>query len=95
MEKLFWHMKVQINLVAFYARRVQKYELVGPWRHDLDIKEKLRAPKPDASTSHLSSTSSSSSSSNFSSSAPQSNNVEDEVAASDGESTYEVTFLGK
>ena len=68
MEKLFWRMKVLINLVAFYLRWFHKYELVGPWHHDLDNKEKLRAPKPAASTSNLSSSSSSSSTS--SSSAP-------------------------
>ena len=82
MEKLFRRMKVLINLVAFYLRRFQKYELVGPWRHDPDIKEKARAPKPASSTSNVSSSSSSSSSSTSSSSAPH---VEDEIVASDGE----------
>ena len=85
MEKLFGRMKVLINLVAFYLRRFQKYELVGPWRHNPGIKEKARASKPAASTSNVRSSSSSSSSSTSSSSAPQNNNVEHEVVASDGE----------
>ena len=72
MEKLFRRMKVLINLVAFYLRRFQKYELVGPWRHDPDVKQKAKGPKPSASTSHPSS--SSIFSSTWSSSAPQSNN---------------------
>ena len=70
-------------LVAFYLRRFQKYELVGPWRHDPDVKEKAKGPKPSASTSHPSSSSIFSSTS--SSSAPQNNNVEDPIVASDGE----------
>ena len=70
MEKLFQRMKVLINLVAFYLRRFQKYELVGPWRHDPGINEKARAPKPASSTSNVSSSSSSRSSSPSSSSAP-------------------------
>ena len=49
MEKLFRRMKVLFNLVAFYLRRVQKDELVGPWCHDLDVKEKGKGPKPSAS----------------------------------------------
>ena len=80
MEKLFRRMKVLIDLVAFYLRRFQKYELVGPWRHDPDIKEKPRAPKPVASPFNASSSSSSSSS------APHNNNVQDsEIVVSDGE----------
>ena len=85
MEDWFRRMKVLINLVAFYLHRFQKYELVGPWRHNLDIEEKRRASKPAASTSNVSSSSSSSSSSTSSSSAPQNNHVEDEIDASNGE----------
>ena len=80
MEKLFRRMKVLINLVAFYLRRFQKYELVGPWRHDPDLKEKPRAPKPAASPFNASSSSSSSSS------VPHNNDVQDsEIVVSDGE----------
>ena len=46
MEKSFRRMKVLINLVAFYLRRFQKYELVGPWRHDPDVKEKGKDLSP-------------------------------------------------
>ena len=41
MEKLFRRMKVHVNLVVFYLHRFPKYELVGPWRHNPDITEKL------------------------------------------------------
>ena len=70
-EKLFRGMKVLIDLVAFYLRCLQKYELVGPWRHNPDIEVKPRAPKPAASPCNASSSSSSSSS------APHINNVQD------------------
>ena len=73
-------MKVLINLVAFYLCRFQRYALVGPWRHEPDIKEKPRAPKPAAFPFNGSSSSSSSSS------APHNNNVQDsEIVVSDGE----------
>ena len=85
MEKSFRRMKVLINLVVFYLSWFQGYELVGPWRHDPNMKEKARASKPAASTSNASSSSSSSSSSTSSSSASQNNNVEDEIVALDGE----------
>ena len=91
MEKLFRRMEVLFNLVAFYLHRFQKFEFMGPWRHDPNVKEKLRAPKPAASTSILSFTSNSSSSSTSSSSAPQRNNVADEVVASGGESRCTVS----
>ena len=47
-----------VNLVALYLRRFQKYELVGPWRHDCDVKGKGKGPKPPTSPSDLSPSSS-------------------------------------
>ena len=73
------------NLATSYMRRLQKYELVGPWRQDHEIKEKAGASKPAASTSNVSSSSSSSSSATSISSAPQNNIVEDDIVLSDAE----------
>ena len=82
MEKLFQRMKILINLGAFYSRRFQEYDLVGPWRHAPDVKKEAKGPKPSSFDSHPSS--SSIFSSTTSSSAPQNNNVEDPIVASHG-----------
>ena len=89
----FWFIRVWMKmsiLVAFYLHRFQKYELVGPWRHDLDVKEKAQGPKPSASTSHPSSTSMFSSTS--CSSATQNNNVEDPIVASAGQVSFDSDY---
>ena len=46
MEKLFRRMKVLINFVAFYFRRFQKYELLGPWDTTLTLRRKQEHRSP-------------------------------------------------
>ena len=76
----FVHLFLGFFPFAFYFCRFQKkYELVGTWRLDPNVKEKGKGRKPSGSTSNLTSSSSSSSST------PQNNNVEDSIIASDGE----------